>query len=204
MFLSYKLGLICKAKKQGTGWTGVILKTCTRFHFSQTKPAEATVGPSLVMQSATSHLRCLHVLYHQRKMSSLIGPTQTAVLGQTMPLNSQWGQQRPVSTFPAGLSLTVGEKGFCPGVSTYVLQLRKQGRPSENRQQFNTACFVLHLYRREQRKTDSEGSQMEPRLTGRWCRGDCFWSEVRHLGNCVVFSFVIWSRSYMFWPLASM
>lgn len=116
-------------------------------------------------------------------MSSAIRPTQTAVLGETMPLNSQWGQQGPVSTFQAGLSLTVGEKGFCPGVSTYVLQLRKQGRPSENRQQFNTACFVLHLYRREWKKTDSEEGSLEPRLTGMWCRGDGFWSEVRHLEN---------------------
>lgn len=133
-------------------------KNFTRFYFSQTKPADGTLGPSLVTQSTASHLRCLHALYHQQKMSSMIGPTQTAVLGENMPLNSQWGQQRPVSTFPAGLSLTVGEKGFCPGVNTYVLQLRKQGRPSENRQQFNTACFVLHLYRRERRETDSEES----------------------------------------------
>lgn len=127
MFLFHKLGLICKAKKQGPEQTGLILKTGTRFHFSQTKPADGMVGRSLVMQSTASHLRCLHVLYHQEKMSSAIGPTQTAVLGETMPLNSQWGQQGPVSTFQAGLSLTVGEKGFCPGVSTYVLQLRKQG-----------------------------------------------------------------------------
>lgn len=104
-------------------------KNFTRFYFSKTKPADGTLGSLLVMQSTASHLRCLHVLYHQQEMSSVIGPTQTAALGEPMPLNSQWEQQRPVSTFPAGLSLTVGEKGFCPGVNTYVLQLRKQGGP---------------------------------------------------------------------------
>lgn len=97
------------------------------FFFTKQKPADWMVDAFAVTQYTAPHLRCLHVLYRQRKMSSVIEPTQTAVLWGSVPLASHWGQQGLVSTFQAGLSLTVGEKGFCLGVNTYVLQLRKQG-----------------------------------------------------------------------------
>lgn len=116
-------------------------------------------GRSLVMQSTASHLRCLHVLYHQQKMSSAIGPTQTAVLGGTMPLNSQWGQQGPVSTFQSrAVTHSRGERvlswgqHLCSPAKKARLALRERAAV-----QHSMLC-AASLQGREWKKTDSEQS----------------------------------------------
>lgn len=122
----------------------------------------------------------------QWKMSSVIGATQTAALRGSVALASHRGQQGLVSTFPAGLSLTVGEKGFCLGVNTYVLQLRKQGRLSEDRQQRNTAALCAASTRGPD--ADQLGDQREgvgDGLRGAWGRRrvGCFGAEFVNTPN---------------------
>lgn len=107
-------------------------------------------------------------------MSSVIEPTQTAERWGSMPLTSHQGQQGPVSTFQAGLSLTAGEKGFCPEVSTYVLQLKKHGGLSEDRRQLHTVCFVLHPYRLRRKSLRMSRKDVEEHLINAtsyfWCK----------------------------------